>query len=73
MDIVHHLFADHPLLCVCISSPCWIPQNGATPLFASAEKGWKEVVEILLQNGAEVHVACEVICDEWIDVIQRNA
>ena len=31
------------------------------------------MVEILLQNGAEVNAACEVMCDEWTDVIQRNA
>ena len=31
------------------------------------------MVEILLHNGAEVNAACEVICDEWIDMIQRNA
>ena len=31
------------------------------------------MVEILLQNGAEVNAACEVICDEWTDAIQGNA
>ena len=31
------------------------------------------MVEILLQNGAEVNAACKVICAEWIDVIQGNA
>ena len=73
MDIVRHLFADHCLLCVCICSPCWIPQNGATSLYVSAQEECKDVVEILLQNGAEVNAACKVIYDEWTDVIQRNA
>ena len=31
------------------------------------------MVEILLQNGAEVNAANKVICDEWTDMIQRNA
>ena len=31
------------------------------------------MVDILLQNGAEVNAACKVICDEWTDVIQGNA
>ena len=31
------------------------------------------MVEILLQNGAAVNVACEVICDEWRDTIDRIA
>ena len=31
------------------------------------------MAEILLQNGAEVNAACEVICHEWTDVIERNA
>ena len=31
------------------------------------------MVEILLQNGAEVNAACKVICDEWTDVIQGHA
>ena len=31
------------------------------------------MVEILLQNGAEVNAADKVICDEWTDAIQRNA
>ena len=73
MDIVQHLFVNHPLLCVYICWPCWIPQNGTTPLFASAQEGYKEVVEILLQKGAEVNAAFEVVCDEQTDVIQRNA
>ena len=31
------------------------------------------MVEVLLENGAEVNAANEVICDEWRDRIQRNA
>ena len=31
------------------------------------------MVEILLQNGAEVNATCEVIYDEWTDVSHRNA
>ena len=50
-----------------------IPQDGDTPLYVSAQEGLKEVVEILLQNGAEVNATCEVIYDEWTDVIHRNA
>ena len=64
MYIVQHLFADHPFLC-CICSPWLIHRDGATPLFTSAYNGHKEVVDILLQNGAEVNATCEVICDEW--------
>ena len=30
------------------------------------------MVEILLQNGAEVNAGCEVTCDEWRDTIKRN-
>ena len=30
------------------------------------------MIEILLQNGAEVNAANKVICDEWTDVVQRN-
>ena len=73
MDIVQHLFSDHSLLCVCICGSCWIPQDGATPLFVSAQEGHKEVVEVLLQNGAEVNASRKVICDEWRDMIERNA
>ena len=72
MYIVQHLFADHLLLCVCICLQCGIPQDGCTPLFASAQEGRKEVVEILLQNGAEVNAANKVICDEWTDMMQGN-
>ena len=53
--------------------PWWTPQDGRTPLYTSAYNGHKEVVEILLQNGAEVNAACEVICDGCTDVFQRNA
>ena len=73
MYIIQHWFADHPLLCVCICWPCWTPQDGVTSLHVSAQEGCNEVVEILLQNGAEVNAADKVICDEWTDVIQRNA
>ena len=73
MDIVQHLFSDHSLLCVCICGSCWIPQDGATPLFVSAQEGHKEVVEVLLQNGADVNAAKKVICDEWRNMIERNA
>ena len=73
MCAVQHLFGDPPLLCFCIWSPWLIPQDGTTPLFTSACNGHKEVVGILLQNGAEVNAACEVICDEWTDMIHRNA
>ena len=73
MDIFQYLFPDHPLLCVCICWSCWIPQNGATPLHMSAQNGHKEVVEVLLQNGAEVNATRKVICDQWRDMIQRNA
>ena len=31
------------------------------------------MVEILLQNGAEVNAANKVICDGWTDAIHRNA
>ena len=31
------------------------------------------MVEILLQNGAEVNAANKVICDEWTVMFQRNA
>ena len=72
MYIAQHFFSDHLFLCVCICLQCWIPQDGCTPLFASAQEGCKEVVEILLQNGAEVNAADKVTCDEWTDVIQRN-
>ena len=72
MDVVQHLFSDHLLLCFCICWSCWIPQDGATPLHISAQEGYKEVVEVLLQNGAEVNGAIKVICDEWRDIIQRN-
>ena len=64
MDIIQHLFSHHPLLCVCICLSFFIPQTRATPLFASAQEGHKEVVEVLLQNGAEVNSHHEVICDE---------
>ena len=53
--------------------PWWTPQDGRTPLYKSAYNGHKEVVEILLQNGAEVNAANKVICDGWTDVIQWNA
>ena len=53
--------------------PCWTPQDGCTPLYQSAFYGHKEVVEILLQNGAEVNAANKVICDEWKDGLERNA
>ena len=42
-------------------------------MYISAFYGHKEVVEILLQNGAEVNAANKVICDEWRDVLERNA
>ena len=35
--------------------------------------GHKDVVEILLQNGAEVNAVNKVICDEWPDMSHRNA
>ena len=73
MDIVQHLFFDHPLLCACIRWSCWIAQDGSTPLYISAYNGHKEVVEVLLQNGAEVNAAEKVLYDEWRDMIQRNA
>ena len=41
-------------------------------MFISAQNGFKEVVEVLLQNGAEVNAADEVICDEWRDITQRD-
>ena len=63
----------HSQYCVCICWPWLIPQDGATPLYVSAQNGCKEVVEILLQNRAEVNAACKVIYDEWTDVIHRNA
>ena len=47
---------------------CWVPQNGATALFVSAQNGCKKVVEVLVRNGAEVSAPCEVICDEWRDL-----
>ena len=31
------------------------------------------MVEVLLQNGAEVNAVSKVIYDEWTDVIHRNA
>ena len=31
------------------------------------------MVEILLQNGAEVNAVTKVIYDEWTDAIHRNA
>ena len=42
-------------------------------MHVSAEYGRKEVVEVLLQNGAEVNAAREVTCGEWRDMIQRSA
>ena len=30
------------------------------------------MVEVLLQNGAEVNAAKKVICDEWRGMIERN-
>ena len=63
IDIVQHFFPNHPLLRVCICWSCWIPQDGATPLFVSAYNGDKEVVEVLLHNGAAVNAARKVICD----------
>ena len=42
-------------------------------MYISAAYGFKEVVEVLLQNGAEVNAAREVTCGEWRDMIQRSA
>ena len=42
-------------------------------MYVSAQHGWKEVVEVLLQNGAEVNAAREVTCGELRDMIQRSA
>ena len=42
-------------------------------MYVSAQHGWKEVVEVLLQNGAEVNAAREVTCGEWRDMVQRSA
>ena len=39
------------------------PQGGATPLYTAAHCGHKELADILLQNGAEVNAAFEVICN----------
>ena len=45
--------------------PCWVPQGGSTPLHISAKKGRKEVVEVLLRNGAEVNATDKVNVAEW--------
>lgn len=39
----------------------------------SAQEGHRELVEVLLQNGAGVNAAEKVICDEWRHVIQGSA
>ena len=31
------------------------------------------MVEVLLRHGAKVNAALEVICDEWRDMVERNA
>ena len=56
-------------LCICICWTCLISQDGATPLYISAQNGHKDVVEILLRNGAEVNAAKKVIPNEWTDLI----
>ena len=62
---------NHSFIHVCISWACWVPQNGATALCISAANGCKEVVEVLLQSGAEVNAAKKVIADEWRALIYR--
>ena len=52
-----------------ISWTYWVPQNGITPLHVSEENGYKEVVEILLGNGAEVNAPTKVISDEYRELI----
>lgn len=69
IDSVLNLFPDHPLVCVCICTKCWAPQDGSTPLHISAQHGHKEVVEVLLGNGAQMNVARKVISDQWRGVI----
>ena len=68
--IVEALFPDHIFLCVCICWTCYIPPDGTTPLYISACNGHKEVVEVLLQNSAEVNTAAKIVSDEWSDLIQ---
>ena len=71
IDIVLYLFPGHPLVYVCICWACWGPQDGSNPLYISAQNGHKEVVEVLLVNGAEVNDARKVISYESRGFIWR--
>ena len=42
-------------------------------MYVSACFGFKELVEVLLQNGAEVNAPYKVTCGEWRYMIQRSA
>ena len=37
-----------------------LTQTGETPLFVASEKGHSEVVNILIRNGADINLACNV-------------
>lgn len=46
---------------------CHFPQFGQTPLFFACKNGHVEIVEMLLQQGADVNV-CDVVCNLCIQI-----
>ena len=41
-------------------STCYFTQDGATPLYVASQNGHSDIVNILIRNGADVDLACEV-------------
>ena len=45
--------------------PCTCTQNGASPLYAASQEGHTEVVDTLLENGADPNLATTVCTLLW--------
>ena len=66
--IAQWFFLESPF---CVFADC-VLQDGTTPLCISARNGHKEMVELLLANGAQVNIAKKVILGAWQRIFLKN-
>ena len=52
------LIVFHTLTIFC----CCQTQNGASPVYVASHKGHTEVVDLLVQSGADIHLATTEVC-----------